>query len=106
MGVVLEGARFSGTRGGAEMDLGGGGGRLGAAEACGGGGRGCVFSLLAAGFFSQPERDDCSMFASVQASFEVDLSCSDAGLYRQVGNIKPSLWVGMCLLSLVVTWAV
>ena len=72
MGVVLEGTRFSGMRGGAEMDLGGGGGRFGAAEACGGGGGGgggrggCGFSLLAAGFFSQPESEDWSMFAGVR----------------------------------------
>lgn len=66
MGVVLEGARLSGMRGGAEMDLGGGGGRFGAAEACGSGGGGCVFSLLAAGFFSQPESEDWSMFAGVR----------------------------------------
>lgn len=78
MGVVLEDARFSGMRGGAEMDLGGGGGRFGADEACGGGGGGgCVFSLLAAGFFSQPESEDWSMFAGY-ASFTIDLRNSNA----------------------------
>jgi hypothetical protein len=62
-GVVLDGARFIGMRGGAEMDLGGGGGRFGTAAAGGGGGGGWEFSLLAAGFFSHPDKDDCSMFA-------------------------------------------
>lgn len=41
IGVVLDGARFIGMRGGgAEMDLGGGGGRFGNVEAGGGGGGG------------------------------------------------------------------
>lgn len=67
MGVVLDGARFRGMRGGAEMDFGGGGGRVGAAAAAGGGGSGGrELSVPAAGFFSQPEREDWSMAAGVR----------------------------------------
>lgn len=64
VGIVLEGTRFAGIRGGADTDLGGGGGRFGAAEAGRGGGETCVFALLAAGFLSHPAKEDCSMFGS------------------------------------------
>lgn len=59
--VVPEGVRFTGIRGGAEADLGGGGGRFGGADEEGGGGGDWVFSLLAAGFFSHPDKEDCSI---------------------------------------------
>jgi hypothetical protein len=59
--VVLDGARFIGMRGGAEVDLGGGGGRFGRVEAGGGVFGGGAFSLLTAGFLSQPDKEDWSM---------------------------------------------
>lgn len=98
MGVVLEGARIIGMRGGAEMDLGGGGGRFGAAEACGGGGAGCAFSLLAAGFFSHPDSEDCSMFADVYASLKFGLLCSDVGIVVEERRETCFIRVEICVL--------
>jgi hypothetical protein len=47
------------TRGGAEVDFGGGGGRFAVDGATGGDFRGCSFCLAASGFFSQPVKEDC-----------------------------------------------
>lgn len=77
VGAVLEGTRFIGMRGGAETDLGGGGGRFGAAEAGGGGGGVWVFSLLAAGFFSHPDKEDCSMFVDGTRVVLIRTICSN-----------------------------
>lgn len=75
--VVPDGARCIGMRGGAEMDFGGGGGRFGADAAGGGGGGGWSISLLAVGFFSHPDKEDCSMFAVVYAFWSCGDSSSD-----------------------------
>ena len=82
-GVVLEGARFMGMRGGAETDFGGGGGRFGVIEADGGGSGGWAFSLLAAGFFSHPDREDCSMFEGGVRAATFQVSCSNGWLWEQ-----------------------
>lgn len=60
------GVEAEGTRGGAEVDF-GGGGRLSAELAEGGSGRGdeglssCRFGFVELGFLSQPFNEDCSM---------------------------------------------
>jgi hypothetical protein len=54
--VVMEG-----TREGAVADFGGGGGRFGVEDAFGGAFEGCSSWFAAAGFFSQPDSEDCSM---------------------------------------------
>jgi hypothetical protein len=55
------GAVVEGTLEGAEADLGGGGGRFDVGDGLGGGCKAWSACLVAAGFFSQLDIEDCSM---------------------------------------------
>lgn len=87
IGVVLEGARFIGIRGGAEVDFGGGGGRFGSIETDGGCDGECdggwEFSLLAAGFFSHPDKEDCSIVVDDVCVARDRTSCNNLWFLRQ-----------------------